>query len=162
AAAFALVPAAGASAQVGARAGARDATIDRVKSRCLMAIDNRQQVLTQLDSLLNNRSSLTDAHHQKLQQIDDQTASGLTALANTIQGETDGSQLRTECYEIRDDFRVYVLVRPRARLVVAGDRELAAVNKLTDAATRIQSAIDKAKANGKDTTKAEADLATMK
>jgi hypothetical protein len=45
---------------------------------------------------------------------------------------------------------------------MVSDRELAAVAKLRDAADRIQAAIDKAKSDGKDTTKAEADLATMR
>jgi hypothetical protein len=165
-AALALTPTAAlaqtSTAQTRDRSTARDATIDRVKTRCLAAIDHRQQAIVELNNRLDNRNNLTDDHKAALKSIDDQTSSGLAALANTIQGETDGTKLRAECHQIVDDYRVFVLVRPRARLVVAGDRELAAVAKLRDAATRIQNAIDKAKADGKDTTQAEADLATMK
>ncbi|HVV38393.1 MAG TPA: hypothetical protein VHC63_17420 [Acidimicrobiales bacterium] len=159
-AALALTPAA-AMAQTGTGAR-RDATVDRVKTRCLAAIDRRQQAIVELNNRLDNRSNLQDAHRSALKQIDDQTSAGLTALANTIQGDTTGEQLRTDCRAIVDDYRVFVLVRPRARIVVTGDRELAAIDKLTDAAGRIQTAIDKQKADGKDTSKAEADLATMK
>jgi hypothetical protein len=158
---LALTPVA-ALAQTRDRTAERDARIDRVKTRCLAAIDNRQHALVELDNRLDNRNNLTDEHRAALKRIDETTSAGLSALANTIQGEDNGEELRAECRQIVDDYRVFVLVRPRARLVIVSDRELAAVAKLRNAADRIQSAIDKAKSDGKDTTQAEADLATMR
>jgi hypothetical protein len=155
---LALTPAA-ASAQVRDRGGAR---IDRVKQRCLAAIDRRQRAIVELNNRLDNRGQLTDEHRAALKQIDDTTSAGLTSLANTIQGEDNADELRAECRQIVEDYRVFALVRPRARLVAVSDRELAAVPKLRDAADRIQAAIGKAKADGKDTSKPEADLATMR
>jgi hypothetical protein len=158
---LALTPAV-ASAQTRDRTEARDARIDRVKSRCLAAIDRRLKAIVELNNRLDNRNNLTDDHRAVLKDIDNRTSTGLANLANTIQGEDNGEELRAECRQIVDDYRVFVLVRPRARLVVASDRELAAVAKLRDVADRIQSQIDKAKSDGKDTSKAEADLATMR
>jgi hypothetical protein len=157
-----LTPAA-ASAQVRDRSPQRDAAlVDRVKSRCLTAIDRRQQAIVELNRRLDGARNLNDAHAAALKQIDDNTSSGLASLANTIQGEDNGEQLRAECRQIVDDYRVFALVRPRARLVVVSDRELAAVDRLHAAADRIQAAIDKAKGEGKDTSQAEADLAAMR
>ena len=119
------------------RTAVRDAMIDRVKTRCLAQIDRRQRAISELNTRLDNRNTLSDDHRAALKQIDDSTSAGLTTLANTIQGETDGTKLRAECRSIVDDYRVFVLVRPRARLVSIGDRELAAVAKLHDVSARI-------------------------
>jgi hypothetical protein len=140
----------------------RDALVDRVKTRCLAQIDRRQRALVELNSRLDSRDHLSNEHRAALKAIDDQTSSGLTTLANTIQGEDNGQELRAECRQIVDDYRVFVLVRPRARLVVASDRALAAVTKLRDVADRIQAAIDKAKDDGKDPAAAEAEQANMR
>ncbi|MEY2418616.1 MAG: hypothetical protein QOG90_1296 [Actinomycetota bacterium] len=158
---LALTPAV-AIAQTRDRSQAQDARMDRVKSRCLAAIDRRQQAIVELNNRLDNRSNLSDDHRAALKDIDDHTSSGLASLANQIQSEDNAQELRAECRQIVDDYRVFVLVRPRARLVVASDRELAAVAKLRDAADRIQTKIDEATHDGKDTSKAEADLAKMR
>ena len=149
-------------AQARDRTPQRDARIDRVKQRCLAAIDRRQRAIVELNNRIDQRPNLNDAHRAALKQIDDSTSSGLASLANTIQGEDNGDELRAECRQIVDDYRVFALVRPRARLVMVSDRELAAVDKLHTAADRIQAAIDKAKSDGKDTSSAEADLAVMR
>jgi hypothetical protein len=149
-------------AQTRDRTQSRDAFVERVKTRCLAQIDRRQQVLVDMNSRLDKATNLADAHRNALQAIDDQASSGLAGLANTIQGEDNPQELRAECRQIVEDYRVFVLVRPRARLVVASDRELAAIAKLRDVADRVQSAIDKADADGKDTTQAKADLANMR
>lgn len=133
---LALAPTA-AMAQTRDRTAVRDAVIDRVKTRCLAQIDRRQRAIADLNTRLDSRANLSDDHRAALKQIDDSTSAGLATLANKIQGETDGTQLRAECRSIVDDYRVFVLVRPRARLVSIGDRELTAVAKLRDVSARI-------------------------
>jgi hypothetical protein len=149
-------------AQTRDRTQAQDPRMDRVKSRCLAAVDRRQKAIVELNDRLESRDNLNADHRAALKDIDDHTSTGLAGLANTIQGEDKGDELRAECRQIVDDYRVFVLVRPRARLVVASDRELAAVDKLRDVADRIQAKIDQAKSDGKNTSKAESDLATMR
>ncbi len=144
------------------RAERQSAAADEVKSRCLNQIDRRQKALSAEKARLQNAKFLTDAHQSALEAINDKTSSGLATLADTIQGEDNFEQLRAECRQIVEDYRVFALVRPRTRLVLASDRELAAVTKLNGVADRIQSAIDKAKADGRDTAQAEASLATMR
>lgn len=150
------------SARGARRAEVKSQAVDEMKTRCLSQIDRRQNALSAEKTRLQNAKFVTDAHQSALESINEQTSSGLATLADKIQGESDFNQLRVECRQIVDNFRVFALVRPRTRLVLASDRELAAVTKLTAIADRVQSAIDKAKANGKDTTQAEADLATMR
>jgi hypothetical protein len=149
-------------AQVRDRQQGQDQRVDRVKARCLAQIQRRQSALTEMDNRLDQARALTDAHRAALKRIDTQSSDGLSSLANEIQAEDNIAELRAECRRIVEDFRVFALVRPRARVVLASDRELAAVDKLHNVQARLQSAIDKAKADGRDTSAAEGDLAAMK
>jgi hypothetical protein len=57
---------------------------------------------------------------------------------------------------------VYLLVAPKVRLTIAADLETTAVGQLRITADRLAAAIAAAKAAGKDTTQAEADLADLR
>jgi hypothetical protein len=61
-----------------------------------------------------------------------------------------------------NDYRIYILVAPKVRLTIALDVEGAAVQRLHQTADTLAAAIAKAKQAGKDTTKAEADLADLR
>lgn len=141
---------------------AAQSRVDDVKARCLKQIDRRQTALSAAKSRVDSAKAITDAHQSALDANIESTASGLSSLADTIQGDTTMEQLRADCQKIVQDYRVFVLVIPRARLVRASDSEMAATVRLNGVVTRLQSAIDKAKSDGKDTTKAESDLSTMK
>lgn len=140
----------------------QSAALDEVRSRCLSQIDRREKALSTEQTRVHNAKFLTDAHRKALETISNKTSSGLSTLADAIRGEDNFDELRAECRRIVEDYRVFVLVRPRTRLVLASDRELAAVAKLKGLADRVQSAIDKAKAKGRDTSAAEANLTTAR
>jgi hypothetical protein len=89
------------------------------------------------------------------------TAPGLTALRSTIDADTTLDELKADLPKIYTDYRVYVLVARQVSLVRAADGVAAADARLATTAGQLQAAIDTAKAAGKDTTKAEADLAAM-
>lgn len=137
----------------------RALAMDEIKSRCLRQIDLRHTALSRVKQRLANARFLTDTHEDALTQNIDATSASLSRLADVIQGEDNFEELREECRSIVMDHRVFVLVLPRARLLAAADAELAAANRLTEAAAQLQAKIDEAKAAGKDTTEAESDLA---
>ena len=136
--------------------------MDEVKSRCLHQIERRHNALAGVKRRMAQSRFLTDEHEAALVQNVDSTAASLSRLADVIQGEDNFEELRAECRSIVDDHRVFVLVLPRVRLIVASDAELAAARRLTDVADRLQTQIDEAKADGRDTAEAERDLATMR
>jgi hypothetical protein len=149
--------------RTGERAGERrEQLIERVKARCLSQIERRQRALGAERERLSNAKALTDAHRSALLRINESVSNGLAALADEIQAEDNGEDLRAECRRIVDDFRVFTLVRPRSRLVLASDRELRAVTRLTEVAAKIDSKIAEAKADGRDTANAEAELTKMR
>jgi hypothetical protein len=135
--------------------------IAEAKARAHAAITARLTTLAQLKSVVANSKTMTADHKAALDSQLDGETSGLTALDAKIQADTTAAELRADMPKIRDDYRVYLLMVPKVHLVKAADAETALVARFGDVHDRLQQAIDKAEANGKDTTKAKADLAAM-
>ena len=87
---------------------------------------------------------------------------GLAALRVKIVADTDRATLVADCKSIVGNYRVYMLMIPKAHLMIASDAAAVIGQKLTDLATRLQADIDKAKAAGRDTTDAQRDLNNLK
>lgn len=136
--------------------------VNEVKRRCLAQIDRRVTALDTRQRELVNARHLSAEHKAALDADINRTRAGLKALAEQIRAETDPVELRRECESIWTAYRVFVLVLPRTRLVATADAELFAVRRLTDVAARLEDAIDKAEADGKDVTEPRADLEAMK
>lgn len=135
---------------------------DTYRAMCTAQIDRRVTSLDDRQQKLGDVKHLSDADRAALNGDIDATRSRLGDLKTKIASDTDRSTLRSDCQSIWTANRVYVLVLPRTRLVGVADTEVWAAGRLTDAATKLQAAIDKAKANGKDVTKAQSDLDAMK
>jgi hypothetical protein len=133
----------------------------RPRDRCLHAVDRRLDRLDRANERIRGARHLTDAHQTMLTDQLTATAASLTRLRGKIASES-GDALKEDCRSVAGDHRVYVLVLPRARLVAAGDAELAAVGKFVDVARKLEAAIDKAADAGRDMTEARADLASMR
>jgi hypothetical protein len=133
----------------------------RPRDRCLHAVDRRLDRLDRANERIRGARHLTDAHQTMLTDQLTATAASLTRLRGKIASES-GDALKEDCRSVAGDHRVYVLVLPRARLVAAGDAELAAVGKFVDVARKLEAAIDKAGDAGRDMTEARADLASMR
>jgi hypothetical protein len=133
----------------------------RPRDRCLHAVDRRLDRLDRANERIRGARHLTDAHQTMLTDQLTATAASLTRLRGKIVSEA-GDALKEDCRSVAVDHRVYVLVLPRARLVAAGDAELAAVGKFVDVARKLEAAIDKAADAGRDMTEERADLASMR
>jgi chromosome segregation ATPase len=135
---------------------------ESMKARCLAAIDTRLTALEAASGRLAEGQHVTDEHENTLSGIISDTAASLTLLAAEIGADTDAEALKADCRSIFEDHRVFALVLPRTRLVVASDTAVAAAGRLDQAADRIEQAIAKAEAAGKDVTQVKADLAAMR
>jgi hypothetical protein len=132
-----------------------------VKAAAHAAIARRLTALSDVRQRVSATTHLADANRTELLREIDADSSGLTALDQKIQADTDGATLRDDVRSIVTSYRVFVLMLPKAREVVVADAELAAADALGTAAGKLHAAIDTATAKGKDTTKAVADLAAM-
>ncbi len=133
-----------------------------LRARCHEAIAKRLTALETASRRLAEAKHVTDEHESTLAGIIDDTSARLTALDAEIAADTDAEALKSHCKSIFEDHRVFALVLPRTRLVVAADTAVAGADRLDQIADRVEQAIDKAEANGQDVTQARADLEAMR
>jgi hypothetical protein len=143
-------------------AAAAPSGLDAAKQVATARIDGRLATLKALTTAVGAAKHLTAAHRTTLTTLLQGDQSGLTALRTKVSGETTVAGVRTDAQRMVDDYRIYLLVGPKVRLSVAADIETAAVAQLKTTADTLAAAIATAKQNGKDTTRAEADLADLR
>ena len=84
------------------------------------------------------------------------TSAGLTALGSQLAATTDLPTAQTLYRKIFTDFRVYLVVLPKAGKAMRCDNALESIAKFNESALKVQGEIDAAKAKGADTTAAQA------
>ncbi len=137
------------------------AKIDDLRAWGNCEINRRFVTLTALSSAIAASKVMTPSDASALQGEISSTRSGLTSLKATIDSETVVLALRADIVKIATDYRVYLLVVPQVHLVNASDGILATQARFTDLNTKLSARIAAAKAAGKDTTAAQADLDAM-
>ena len=138
----------------------RDVAAER--QRCDAMIDARFAELTKLDGRVANAKNLTDGHRQAMTGINSHARAGLTDLKTKIDQDSDPAVLKQDCQSIVLDYRIFALRAPQENLAIAGDAEANAIAKLQALEPKLQSAIDKAKADGKDVSGAQTALDDLK
>lgn len=118
--------------------------------RCLAAVDRRLDHLTEAQRRLDGVEAVTDEHEATIDALIDATRTGLTELRAEIDGTAETETLRDACRRIAEDFRVYLVVVPQARLAVAADRGDHAVEVGATALARLDDAIARAEEAGAD------------
>jgi hypothetical protein len=124
-------------------------------------IARRFVTLDVLDTAISTSPYLTSAHRTTLDGMVSTTRHGLTSLRATIDADTTATGLHADLPRIATDYRVYLLLAPQVNLTRVADAQVAAVGRLDQLATRLQSWIDLAKSHGKDVSQAQADLDAM-
>jgi hypothetical protein len=124
-------------------------------------INRRFTTLTDLSAKITASKVMTSGHASTLQGEISSTRSRLTALKVTIDSETSIPALKLDIVKIATDYRVYLLVVPQVNLVNASDGVVATQTKFADVNTKLSARIAAAKAAGKNTAAAQADLDAM-
>lgn len=124
-------------------------------------IDRRLAFLGRLSTAVAGSKALTSEHRSALSAEIAGSTAGLTSLRAAIDGETDLAALRADVGRIATDYRVYLLVGPKARLVMAADRLSVGYDRFEKVETRLADAIAKAKGAGKDVGAAQAAFDAM-
>ena len=122
-----------------------------LKSRGDNEIDRRLQVLSTLANVVDESRHLSASDKSQLKDQIQSDQSGLSALKAKIDADTDLPTLRVDLRKIVTDFRVFVLLIPKIHMVRAIDLFQDAAGFLEKATTKLQSLIDTAKGQGKDT-----------
>ncbi len=124
-------------------------------------IDRRLELLGRLADRVDSAKVLTDADRSALSGQIAAASSGLTALRDTIDHETDVDALKADLKKIVTDYRVYVLVAPKTRLVIGADGALLVAGRFDTLGAKLAGRIADAAAQGKDVTAAQAALDAM-
>jgi len=96
-------------------------TLAILKARCNAAVQRRLGTLGADDTFVEDSVALTGADQSKLEGQISADQQGLTALDQTIQGDTTWTQAHADCLLIVTDYRVYVLENPKIHEVIAAD-----------------------------------------
>lgn len=136
-------------------------TVDKLRDFGDCEINRRFTTLTTLSAKISGSKYLTGSDAAALQSEIDSTRSGLTALKTTIDSETSVTALRADIVKIATQFRVYLLVVPQVNLVNGADAVVYAQTRFATVNKNLSARIAAAKAAGKDTTAAQADLDAM-
>jgi len=137
-------------------------TLDTLKQACEAAIDRRHTSLGDLQGKVSSSTYLTGGDKATLLGEIGAENDGLATLRVKIAADTDRATLVADCKSIVEHYRVYLLMIPKAHLMIASDAASVIGQKLTDLATKLQADIDRAKSAGKETADAQRDLDNLK
>jgi hypothetical protein len=147
-----------ATAATAVKAGASITTL-RAFGDCEIA--RRLVTLDKLSGRISSSKVLTSSDSAALSGEVAWTKSGLSALKVQIDSETSLVALRAEVRKIVTDYRVYLLVGPKVNLVSGADGVQATKAVFDKVSTNLTARIAAAKAAGKNTMAAQADLGAM-
>jgi hypothetical protein len=139
-----------------------EAGIAAAKLRCEAAVKERLVAIDRLTARVRIARELTPAHAAGINAYLSAAKSGLAALAGTIAADTDLVALTRHCTSVAEDYRIFALRVPQTHVIIVADAETGAAARLTKVADSLATAIDKAKAAGKNTAAAETALAQLR
>jgi len=143
-------------------AQAQTTRLHNLQTRGTAEIDRRVSNLNSALAKLGASTKLKTADKSALtQQVQTEVAS-LTALENKLVADTDLATARTDVQSIVTDYRVYVLMLPKVRLVASTDRFDVVEDKLATLNDTLQTKVNAAKSAGKDVTALQSSLDDMK
>jgi hypothetical protein len=150
------------------RAAAANPSVETYRAVGDCEIRRRIVTLDALDERVAASLVITAVHKEQLRKRNDVNPAsyevqraGLLELKRRIDAESDLRALRGLIADIAEEFRVYLLVVPKTYLVGGADATDKATARLTELATKLQGLIDRAKAAGKDVSRAQALLDDM-
>ncbi len=136
-------------------------SIDTLRAFGDCEIARRFTTLDALATKISSSKALTSSDAAALSSEVASTTSGLTALKAEIDSETSLLALPAEIRQIATNYRVYLLVVPQVNLVNGADMVGLANTAFEQISTNLTARIAAAKAAGKETTAAQADLDAM-
>ncbi len=125
-----------------------------LKAKGAAAIAKRQATLADLSRKIAGQAKDCGSNIVMTTEIAN-TSTGLSGVGTTLAAATDLKVARDLYRSIFIDYRVYMVVAPKAGKVIRCDTQLLRNDALTAEGAKLQLAIDEAKAKGVDTTSAQ-------
>ena len=134
------------------------AHLANLKAHGTTEIQRRLSNLTAALTKLSATTKLTAADKTALTNQINSEISSLTALKTKLAADTDLTTARADVQNIVSDYRVYVLLLPKTRLIATADSFSTVETQFNTLANLLQAKIDSTKKAGKDVTALQASL----
>lgn len=159
---FSMIPAAAFAQEAPDPADAgSERILENLKERAVHAIEKRLDTIERVTEALVDAEHLTDDHERQLLDELSLSAAGLTELSREIEAAETVAEIWELIPKIFEDYRIYVVMVPKAHLVVVADSIAAVGDRVELVEGSLQDAIDRLKEAGFDTSEAEEALAAM-
>jgi len=132
-----------------------------LKTRGDAEITRRLTNLNDAATKISGLTTLTAADKSALTTQVQNEISGLNALKTKLDADTTLATARTDVQSIVTEYRVYLLMLPKVRLVAADDRLTTASNNLVTLKGKLQTAVNNSKITGAGLTAMQASLTDM-
>lgn len=165
--AFALQANAGLDARVNAGVGSTtvganlDVRMTRAKERADQEISRRIKMLSELNTRVQAMARVSAATKASIAADVANEIASLTALNAKIQGDPDFDLLRADIKSITDSYRIFMLIIPQGRIIVAADKIQTVAANFATFADKLQRRISDAQTSGHDVTALSASLTDM-
>lgn len=157
-------------AQTGGTAGTRDGTntganvearMAKAKERASQEITRRIKMLNELNIRVQGMKRVSDATKSSIATQVQTEVAKLTALNTKIIGDPDFDLLRADIKSITQSYRIFMLIIPQGRIIVAADKIHTVADLETAHAGKLKIRIDEAAGKGKDVIALNASLSNM-
>lgn len=125
-------------------------------------IDRRTKNLQQALDKLSQSNTINATDKAALSRQVNDEISGLTALETKLSADTTASAARSDVQSIIGDYRVYVLMLPKVRMIAAADRFTVVAGKLTSLHDKLQARVNSLNLSSAAASQLSAKLADMK
>lgn len=122
--------------------------LGKTQTRAMEFIDNRIDNLTKLTGRIQEDKKMSENDKTQLNKEVQDEVTGLTNLKTKIQNDGILADLRTDAKKIVSDYKVYAIFEPKIRLLIVINNLQEISSNTGTSAARIQTAIDKLKAEG--------------
>lgn len=158
AALFTVIPLNTVTAVTAAPSDAQTQRISNLKTRGAAEIDRRIAALKAVQAKTAEVKNISAANRAAINAQLTGELAGLAALKAKLTADTTLVEARADAASIVSEYRVYALMLPKARLVVAADQFAAAEDRLAQIGAKLQSKVAAAKTRGENTAAAETAL----
>jgi hypothetical protein len=138
-----------------------DATLLRGRDRGDQEIDRRNQNLADAAAHIAAMKNLSETDKASIAATVTNNVNALTALKAKIDADTDAETLKTDLQSITGSYRVYALLMPQLRIIVASDRIVTVAGEMQAFGEKLNARIIAAESAGADMTAAKASLADL-
>lgn len=140
---------------------AQQTRIELARERASQEIERRIDVLTALDQRVQEMRRISSTVKASIASSVEGQIANLTELKGNIEADTDLETLRTDIHSITGSYRIFALIVPQARIIVAADKVKTTAALMSDFADKLQVRISAAQTSGNDVTELSRLLADM-